>query len=772
MPLARFACRLALAAVWAIGAGLSLGSVSHAAQPSFVNDIIPLLTKLGCNQGACHGKNDGRNGFKLSLRGYAPEWDYERLARESRGRRLNLAFPAHSLVLAKATGQIPHGGGTLIDAESREYRLLLDWIRAGAPGPTGSAAYVEELALLPGDRTLAIGEEVQLTVKARYSDQSERDVTWLTQFFTNDASVIAVSPDGMLRIMRQGESAVRAHFHGQVAVAIATIPFQQPFEPAQYAARNNFIDEHVFNKLSALRIPPSPLADDPTFIRRAFLDTIGTLPTPEEVRAFAADADPDKRTKLIEALLERPEYVDYWALQLGDLLQNRKERDHDVRGTKGVRAMHAWLREQVASNRPWDELAREVLTATGGSDEHPQIGYYIVTVGEKRNADQSEVVASVAQAFLGTRIGCAQCHNHPLEKYTQDDYYHFAAYFAPLRLKREDSKKGPTVLSVASVVGEERGRRRRNQDNQPAEKIGVVQPRTGKFLEPQALDGTPCEVAPGDDPRVKLAAWMTDPTNEYFPGAMVNRVWRHYMGVGLVEPVDDLRASNPPSNPALWKALVDEFVAHKYDLKHLMRMILNSRVYQLRSATLAGNETDPRFYSHYYARRLPAEVLLDAISQATGRPEEFKGYPLGVRAIQLPDPGLESYFLTQFGRSERVTACACERRGEVTIGQLLQLQNGSGVIEKIKHDEGRLAQLMETHTIAPAGRPGLAAAIDAAPGDEPIIDELFLATLCRQPTPDELSAVMSALATDNEREEVFRDLFWALLNSKEFAFNH
>ncbi len=791
MPVERTACRIALALILAIAVdGFSSSAVRGEAPsfvndaPSFVNDIVPLLTRLGCNQGACHGKNDGRNGFKLSLRGYAPEWDIERLARESRGRRLNLAFPEQSLVLQKATGRTPHGGGTLIEPGSREYRLLLDWIAAGAPGASGSEPRLEGLAISPGDRTLTVGEQVPLTVNARYSDGSQRDVTWLAQFFTNDATVVDVSPAGVMRAVRHGETAIRAHFRSQVAVSVATIPFEQPIDPDQYASRNNFIDEHAFAKLAALRIPPSPLADDETFVRRAFLDTIGTLPTPQEVTAFVADADPDKRRRLIDALLARPEYVDFWSQQLGDLFQNRKERDHDVRGMKGVRAMHAWLRAQVARNRPWDELARDVLTATGASDEHPQIGYYIVTVGENRNADQSEVVASVAQAFLGTRIGCAQCHNHPLEKYTQDDYYHFAAYFSPLRLKREDSKKGPTVLSVASVDGQPEGGRRRNQNKQSAEKIGVVQPRTGKFLAPQALDGTPCEVMPGEDPRLKLAAWMTDPENEHFAGAMVNRIWRHYLGVGLVEPVDDLRASNPPSNPALWSALVDEFVSHKYDLKHLMRVILNSRTYQLSSATMAGNVTDSRFYSHYYARRLPAEVLLDAISQATGRPEEFTGYPLGVRAIQLPDPGLESYFLAQFGRSPRVTACACERRSEVTIGQLLQLQNGSGVIEKIKHGEGRLAQLLASAapakdiaapadaSAAPAGRPGFDSPNDDTRGSRSIIEQLFLATLSRQPTTAETTAVTSALASDNHHEEVHRDLFWALLNSKEFTFNH
>jgi hypothetical protein len=354
------------------------------------------------------------------------------------------------------------------------------------------------------------------------------------------------------------------------------------------------------------------------------------------------------------------------------------------------------------------------------------------------------VVASVAQAFLGTRVGCCKCHNHPLEKYTQDDYYHFAAYFSRVRLERKEPKQGPTKLLAAAADP--------NQNKNP---VGVVQPRTGQFLKPQPLDRTPATVDPSDDPRVKLAEWMTDPKNENFSGAMVNRLWKHYLGVGLVEPVDDLRTSNPPSNPDLWQALKREFVTHKYDLKHLMRVILNSRTYQLESATTKRNETETRFYSHYYARRLPAEVLLDGISQATGVPDTFPGYPVGIRAIQLPDPALKSYFLSLFGRSERVTACACERNGEVTMPQLLHLQNSESIMQRIRSGDGRLAALLK-----------------AKKTDAEMMEELFLATLSRPPTAAETAEVKKELAAATDKEEVWRDLFWALLNSKEFSFNH
>ncbi len=474
------------------------GTVSGAqAQPvpSFVNEVTPLLTRLGCNQGACHGKRAGQNGFRLSLRGYAPDWDHAWLTREFGSRRVNTADPEASLLLRKPLGQAPHEGGKLLRTGSREHQLLLKWLRAGAPGPHRNDPTLQQLELLPGNRLLRPGMELQLLVRARFSDGRWQDVTWLTQFVSNDASVAEVSPTGRVKMLRPGETAVRATFLGQVAVLLVTAPHDRAVPPDLLAKRNNVIDEHVFNKLDALRIEPADLCSDETFLRRAFLDTIGVLPSADEVRAFLADKRPDRRARLIDALLERPEFVDFWTLQLADLFQNRKESDHDVRGTKGVRAFHSWLRQQVAANRPWDELARAVLTAKGTTHENPAVGYYIVTVGEKRQAAESTVVASVAQTFLGTRIGCAQCHNHPLEKYTQDDYYHFAAYFSRIQLQRQDPKQGPTMLVVSHPDA--------NQNKQP---VGFVQPRTGKFLAPQPLDRSATAVKPGDDPRAALCA--------------------------------------------------------------------------------------------------------------------------------------------------------------------------------------------------------------------------------------------------------------------------
>jgi hypothetical protein len=724
---------------------LSAVPVGAAEAPSFLNDVVPILTRQGCNQGACHGKGAGQNGFRLSLRGYAPENDYRWITREFDGRRIDRSVPEDSLMLRKPIGSAPHEGGRLFDASSREYQVLLDWLRVGAPGPRPDDPKLLKLLLEPNSQTLKAGDVVHLRAIATFSDGSQRDVTWLTKFDSNDVGLVSITPDGHARALRIGETALRASFQTEVAVAIVTVPSTDNVPAERFAVRNNFVDDAVFGKLATLRIEPSGLCSDEEFIRRAFLDTIGALPSARETREFLASRDAAKRSKLIDLLLERPEFVDYWALQLSDLLQNRKERDHDVRGVKGVRAFHEWVRRQVAGNRPWDELVRDVLTSKGPANENPAIGYYVVTVGENREVEKSEVVGSVAQAFLGTRIGCAQCHNHPLERYTQNDYYHFAGFFAQIKFDRKDPKSGgTTVLSVAV--------RDPKQNNGRA---GVRQPRTGEFLKPQPLDRSDVELGPNDDPRIKLAAWMTDPRNDSFSGAMVNRVWKHYLGAGMVEPVDDLRATNPPSNPQLWQSLSREFVEHKFDLKHLMRIILQSRTYQLASATTRSNAADTRFYSHYYARRLPAEVLLDAISDCTGVPDQFAGYPAGLRAVQLPDPGMKSYFLTLFGRSERVTACACERNGDVTMPQLLHLQNGESIIQRIRSSDSRLTRWLKEQK-----------------DDNALMDELFLTTFSRLPSAKERQTVTKLLAEGAPRDEVFRDLFWALLNSKNFAFNH
>jgi hypothetical protein len=774
---------------------VSQGSTTFASPPSYQQDVLPILTRFGCNQGACHGKLAGQNGFRLSLRGYAPDWDYDSITHEFFGRRIDRAAPANSLLVTKPAGMSPHGGGKLFEPNSAASKVLTDWIAAGTPGIIPDEPVVQSITVSPGTQTMHPGETLQLTATAEYSNGQVRDITWLSQFFSNDPSVLEVSSDGLLKCLRSGESVVRVHFQGQVAVTTISSPFEQSVDAQLFAERRGFIDDHVFNKLAALQIPPSPAADDAVFLRRAFLDTIGTLPTPAEILAFLNDTNPGKRSVVIDELLTRPEFADYWTLILCDLLQNRKERDHDVRGTKGVRAMQAWVREQVEANRPWDEIARDVITASGDSVSQPQIGYYVVSIGEYRQVEDSEVVSSVAQSFLGTRIGCAKCHNHPLERYTQDDYYHFAAYFGRMNFQRQESHKGATGLMVATEeearvqkqiaekelrfkamtedqankqgaelesvqkqiaeLNQQLENERRHLEELKGRLPRVRQPRTNQQLAAQPLDRSETNIAPGQDPRELLAQWMTDPANENFSGSMVNRLWRHFFAVGLVEPVDDLRISNPPSNRELWTALNQEFVSHKYDLRHIMRLILNSRVYQLSSATLKGNAAERGFYSHYYVRRLPAEVFLDAISQSTLIPDSFPGYPVGMRAIQLPDSTVASPFLSMFGRSERVTACACERSGDVTLPQLLHLQCGDGLAQKFDDPVGRLKQILNSF-----------------PDDKSAVEQIYLATLSRHPTTEEQASITAAFEGNEQREEAFRDLFWALLNTKEFAFNH
>jgi hypothetical protein len=711
--------------------------------PSYLQEVLPLLTKQGCNQGGCHGKGAGQNGFRLSLRGYAPELDHRWMTREFDTRRINPTDPESSLLIQKATGQLPHEGGRLFSVGSREYHTLLNWIKAGTPGPDSREHRITKLELEPAVQTLKVSQKVALKAWASFADGSRRDVTWLTKFDSNDMALAEVLPTGQLTAKRNGATAIRAQFLTEVAVSTISIPFERTLTASPEQTSANVLDKPVLDQLRAIRIPLSPLSDDESFIRRVFLDVCGSLPSPKEVTDFLADQRANKRAILIDNLLQRPEFVDYWTLFLNDLLQNRKERDHDVRGTKGVRQFHAWLRDQVAKNRPWDELAREVLTATGTNTENPAVGYYIVTVGEHRHGENSEAPEAIAQAFLGTRIGCAKCHNHPLERYTQDDYYHFAAFFSRVKLDRKEAKQAPTTLRISHPD---------EQQNRRATKVS--QPRTGQPLSPQPLDRSKVTLYLGGDPRLSLARWITSPSNDFFSGAMVNRIWKHFLGTGLVEPVDDLRATNPPSNPELMRVLQTEFVQHGFDMKHLIRLILNSRTYQTASVTLPGNETDTRFYSHYYARRLPAEVLLDAITSASGIPEKFDGFPEGVRAVQIPDPHSYSAFLKLFGSSERVTACACERTGDVTLPQLLNLQNGERMLAKLRDEQGTLGKLLRNKS-----------------SDAEVIESLFLSTLSRLPRQSELDALQAALKNE-PREEVLRDLFWALLNSKDFAFNH
>ena len=717
---------------------------SEKAAPSFVNDVEPVLTRLGCNSGSCHGKLAGQNGFKLSLRGYAPELDHVAITRDARGRRIAKSRPRESLLLAKPLMRVPHKGGKKLEAGSPEYTTLLAWIAAGAPGPSGQEPAITKLAIDPPARSYRPDEAIALKVTAGYSDGSSRDVTSLALFKSNEEGLASVSESGRATALRPGATAIMALFQGQVAVHVVTTPYDLAVDPARYDGRANLLDDHVMAKLREVHLEPSPPCDDATFLRRASLDATGTLPSPEAVRAYLADPDPEKKRKLVDRLLDSPEYVDAWSSRWGELVQNRVERDQDQRGKKGVRGFARWIREAVREDRPWDELVRGVLTARGPLSAEPAGGYYLV------NRKPEEIAEAATHAFLGTRIQCAKCHNHPLERFTQDDYYGMAAFFTRVKTDGKATDEGKSV-----DVGLPARRGRKKAGNVDAEQVGIEQPRTHQFLPPRPLDRSEAKLEPGQDPREALADWVTSRDNRLFARAIVNRVWKTYFSVGLVEPVDDLRATNPSTNEPLLDALCDDLLAHRYDLKHLMRTILNSRTYALSSDPLPGNAADRKFFSHYYPRRLPAEILADAITVATGVPEHYEGYADGLLALQLPDPKVRSYLLDTFGRPERVTPCACERSGEVTMPQVLHLMNGEAMEARLSSEEGRMKALLRS------GRP-----------DREVVDLLFLATLSRLPSDDQWRAIESDLARSGDRPGVFLDLMWALVNAKEFLFNH
>jgi hypothetical protein len=713
--------------------------------PSFVNDIEPILTRLGCNSGACHGKLAGQNGFKLSLRGYAPELDHIAITRDSRGRRIAKSRPRESLLLAKPLMRVPHQGGHKLTAGSPEYRTLLAWIAAGVPGPSAKEPRVEQIRLEPASKIYAANGVQPLKVTARYSDGAERDVTRLALFKSNDEALASVDEGGTVKALRPGATGVMASFQGQVAVHVVTTPYDQAVAAESFRSRVNYIDDHVMAKLAEVRLEPSPACDDATYIRRVSLDLAGTLPEPAEVIAFLADRDPEKRRKLVDRVLASPAYFDSWTLIWSDLFQNRVERDGDKRGRKGVRGFAHWLREAVAENRPWDQVVREMLTARGPLADVPAGGYFLV------NRKPEDLAEAATHAFLGTRMQCAKCHNHPLERFTQDDYYGMAAFFTRVKLDGKSTDEGPAVdTGLPGRMGRRKGAKT------DAQRVGITQPRTNEFLPPRPLDRSSLAIDDGDDPRERLADWMTSKDNPLFARAVVNRIWKRFFAVGLVEPVDDLRATNPATNEPLLKALCDDLVRHDFDLQHLMRTILASRTYALSSEPLPGNSADHKFFSHYYPRRLPAEVLADALTQVTGLPESFEGYAVGLRAVQLPDVKVQSYLLDTFGRPERVTACSCERSSEVTMPQTLHLINGEALDGRINAGDGRLKALLAT-----------------GKSDREVADALFLLAFARRATDDQWRAVESALTRSAEgREDVFRDLLWALVNSKEFLFSH
>lgn len=712
---------------------------------SFRNHVIPMLTRAGCNSGACHGALAGKGGMKLSLRGYDPTADHFVLTRQALGRRVDRAEPAHSLVLLKPTLAVPHGGGQRLVVDSPDYHLLADWIASAAPGPGADEPRIQRLEVLPAAATLKPKDTLQVIVRAWYSDGHSADVTRWAKFNSSEDMVAAVNPDGLATVAGHGEAAITVWYSNLVAANRITSPLPQAVAPKLFAEapRHNFIDDHVLRKLESLRIPPSPPCTDAEFIRRVYLDTAGILPTPKEVQAFLADKMRDKRAKLIDALLERPETADYWAYKWSDMLLITTRRLPQP----AVWSFYRFVRRSVADNKPWDQFAREIVTARGSTLRNGATNYFVL------HKDVADLTEATAVTFMGMSVTCCRCHNHPLEKWTQDQYWGMANLFSRVALKNGDR---PGEVHVQS---------------QPSG--DVPHPRRGVPMPPEPLDGKPLPLDSPLDRRHYFADWLTGADNPYFARALVNRVWRNYLGRGLVEAEDDLRQTNPPSNPELLDALALDFVKHKFDVRHLMRMILNSATYQRSSRPLPGNAADDRFYSHYLVRRLSAEVLLDAYAQVTGVPTAFTqlntggrdaltgydGYPLGTRALQLPDSLVASPFLDAFGRPERAQTCSCERQQDSSVGQALHVNNGKTVNDKLRAKDSHVAKWVAEKVT-----------------DEEAVRRLYLLALGRKPSPKEEAhfkkLLAEAAASKSPRREALEDLFWGVLASKEFLFNH
>ncbi len=706
---------------------------------NFGNQIVPIFTKLGCNSGGCHGKASGQNGFKLSLLGFDPELDYASLVKEARGRRLFPASPENSLLLTKASGVAPHGGGKKMEVGSDEWKLIRRWIVAGMPIGEPSDPVVTRISIYPEHRILSRHNRQQIAAYAHYSDGSIEDITRRTQYESNDQEIAMVDPSGLVSTLAQsGEAAIMARYQGQVSTFRATVPLgvQTPtwkFEP------KTLVDVHTSAKWKALGLVPSDLSSDEQFIRRVSLDLTGTLPTPAQVLAFAGDNNPGKRDQMIDALLDSNEYSYYFANKWADIL--RVKRRGQLDRARGTFAFHEWIRDSIARNKPYDQFVREILGACGDEVTSPPTVWY------KELTSPEMFVDDTAQVFLGLRLACAQCHHHPYEKYSQDDYWGFAAYFARLGRKNvvvpgEFFQNQPTQRQV--IFNRSSG--------------GVNNKRTGKPAVLKPLDGEPLKVGPDEDPRQKLVDWMVGPNNPYFARAVANRYWAHFFGRGLVDPLDDMRTTNPPSNPELLDALARELVESKYDLKKLIRTLVKSRTYQLSALPNEFNKNDKQNYARFYPRRMSAEVLFDAVNQVTNNPTQFGGLPADKlaprRAIMLPDESFQSYFLDVFGRPQRISACECERVSEANLAQALHLLNSDEIQNKLARANGRAEVL----------------ARDPRPESEKI-DELFLWALARKPTEPQRQLALAAIARNPQNKKLaYENILWALLNIKEFMF--
>jgi hypothetical protein len=696
---------------------------------SFRREVLPLLTRHGCNSGTCHGTPAGKNGFRLSLRGFDPQADIASITREAGMRRIDRIEPERSLLLLKATAAVPHGGGARFERGSPDHGLLEEWIARGAVDDPEAPALLK-LEVEPARRLLEKPAwSQQLRATARFAGAAERDVTHLARFSTEQEATATVSAGGLVEGLQRGEAAITAEYIGRMATAIIGFIEERPGEVADEPSEANYIDRHVFAKLRLLRIAPAPLASDEVFLRRVYLDVIGVLPAPGEARAFLADPSPDKRSRLIDRLLERPEYAEFWGMRWADRLGSNQR----FTGKMGAHKLQSWVNAAMARNLREDELARAVLTASGGNYSVPLAGFF------RRLRDPASAAESVSQLFLGIRIGCARCHNHPGDRWTQEDHLGLSAFFARLKFK-----DGPFFHHIYD-----------KEETVYSAREGELTRPGGGTVAPRFLGGEEPELPPGADRRQVLADWLASPENPWFARAAANRIWYHLFGRGIVEPVDDFRVSNPPSNEQLLEALAADFIAHGFDRKHLIRTILRSSAYQLGSRPEPLATGDERFFAHARVRLLGAEQLLDAISSASGVPEPFSGLPLGFRAARLPDGETHHRFLAAFGRPARAMACECERDGESNLLQALELSGASAVDAMIRSDAGRAARL---------------AAAGASP--EAILEELFLATLARHPTAEERASLVPRLAAEADPRRLAEDFLWALINSPEFLFQH
>ena len=715
-----------------VEARVKIQNIGRVPALSFERDLLPALSKAGCNQGACHGTPTGKNGFKLSLRGFNAPPDFDSITRESSSRRINRLDAAASLLLLKGTGAVPHQGGQRFSTSSLPYKLACEWIAQGAkPDPPNSPTLLR-IEVFPTSRVIdAPARDQQLLVRASYSHGASRDVTRLARFTSSDESLAAVDSFGLVRKKsRRGEATILIHLGSEIATA--QLVFREPVPTFVWnnPPQANFIDRHLFDKLQVLRILPSNLADDSTFIRRVFLDAIGVLPTPAEVRAFLADTRANKRLSLIDALLDRPEYIDFWTLKWSDRLGCNQR----FVGLKGAYSYHRWIRDQVAANVPFDTFARTIITAKGSNYTNPPASFY------RRLRNPEEAAETVSQLFLGVRMQCAKCHNHVSERWTQNDYYGLAAFFSQVRFK-----DGPQAYELYD----------KEETVYLFPSADLKHPRSGATMRPKPLLAPPSVVPPGNDRRDALADWVVSKANPFFARAAVNRIWYHLLGRGIVEPVDDIRDSNPPASAPLLQALAEDFVAHGFDVKQTIRLILNSRTYQLASAPNPSNAEDNRYFSHASVRLLSAEQLLDAVSQVTGVSEPLFHLPPGTRAAQIPDGEFSHPFLRSFGQPLRSVACECERETDSTLEQALQLVGGRTVHAKLTSSTNRLTSLLR------------------ARDDGNVVSELFLSALSRLPTDDELTLALAPFhRAPLDRRRAAEDLLWSLINHSEFLFQH